>query len=637
MTYKNLLSPGKIGNLELRNRTIFPPMGTAMAKDGEVTERHIRYHARRAQGGCGMNIVEISGVHYSAAYPSKIGLYDDKFLPGLTRLASAIKEAGGKACIQLWHGGRQNASDYGAPWAPSAIPCPLVKEMPHEITIAEIQEVVAAFGEAADRAKRAGFDAVEIHAAHGYLLDGFLSPHSNKRTDEYGGSFENRIRITLEAIAAVRKSVGKDFPILIRVSISANVEGGLTAEEGFKAVKLYEEAGVDAIDVSQGNYVSLPYTIPPYFLPQGVNVANAAEVKKFVKIPVVVAGRMITPEFAEQVLESGAADFISLGREQLADPDFVKKAAAGQASDIVRCIACDQGCIGRVWTQGGVSCVFNPLTGHESEIVIKPADTKKKILVIGGGPAGLEAARVAAERGHSVVLFEKTGRLGGQFLIAGTAPHKEIFTDSAIHLGYRAQKAGVDVRLYTEASPDNITAVKPDEIIIAAGSDPLTLNIPGIDGSNVYEARAFMGSSNYIAEADIVVIGGGLVGLEAAEILTCQGKKVAVVEMLDKVGKDMDTLVMPYFDDFIKKHGLTIHTDSKCVKIGPDFVEIEKNGENVRLSCQAVVIATGARSNKRVEELVKPMNIPYHVIGDANRPSKVLNAIWSGNEIARSL
>lgn len=637
MAYETFLSPGKIGNLELKNRCIFPPMGTAFARNGEVGDRTINYHVRRVKGGCAMNIVELSSVHYSAGISTKIGIYDDRFLPGLTRLASAIKEAGGRACIQLWHGGRQNAADIGAPWAPSAIPCPITKQMPHEMTIEEIKEVISAYGDAAVRAKKAGFDAVEIHGAHGYLIDGFLNASSNTRTDEYGGSFENRIRFALEVIADVRAKVGKDYPVLIRVSLSENVEGGITVEEGLKAVKLYEKAGVDALDISQGCYVSLPYTVPPYFLPVGVNVKNAAAVKKIVDIPVIVAGRINTPEFAEEVLKSNSADFVSLGREQLADPDFVNKAAAGKSNEIVRCIACEQGCISRAFSKEGVSCIFNPATGNEADIEIKPAGKKKKVLVIGGGPAGLEAARVAAERGHSVILFEKSAKLGGQFLIAGYAPNKEAFTDAAIHMGYRAQRAGVDIRLYTEANSENISAVAPDEIIIATGSDPLIPNIPGVKGDHVYEAREIMGSNKYVSEDNIVVIGGGLVGLEAAEILTCQGKKVTVVEMLDKVGKDMELYIMTYFDTFIKEHGISIHTESKCTEIGKDYVEIEKDGQKTRLACEAVVIATGARSNTQAEDLVKEMGIPYHVIGDASKPSKVLAAIWGGNEIARAI
>ena len=640
MSYEKFLSPAKIGSLELKNRCIFPPMGTAYAVNSEVGDRTVNYHVRRAQGGCAMNVLEITSVHITTAAPGTPGIWDDKFLPGLTRLATEIKRNGSRACVQLWHGGRQTYSRaYGVaqPWAPSELPCPVTRKVPHAMTIEDINEIVESFGDAAVRAKKAGFDAVEIHGAHGYLIGSFLSRQTNVRTDEYGGSFENRLRFGLEVIQNVRAKVGADFPVLMRMSIIQHVEDGLILEEGLNAAKAYEAAGVDAIDVSQGCYSSIPYTVPPYFLPLGVNVPLAEAVKAQVNIPVIVAGRITSPELAEEILQAGKADFISMGRVQLADPNFVTKVATGKSDEIIRCIGCDQGCIGRSFTGAGVSCMFNPATGYEADVIVTPAETKKNILVIGGGLSGLEAARVAAERGHTVTLFEKTSQLGGQFIIAGSAPHKDPFTEAARHLAYRAQKAGVNIRIYTEATADKIQAVKPDEIIIATGSNPLIPPIPGIDGSQVYEARSIMGSNHYVPEENILVIGGGLVGLEAMEILTCQGKKVTVVEMQDGVGRDMDMFVIPYFKDFLKAHEIPIHTSSKCVEIGADYVAIEKDGEIRKIPCDAVVVATGARRNAAIEETVQALGIPYHIVGDANKPSKALDAIWSGNEIARSI
>jgi 2,4-dienoyl-CoA reductase-like NADH-dependent reductase (Old Yellow Enzyme family)/thioredoxin reductase len=639
MSYEKFLSPAKIGSLELKNRCIFPPMGTAHVKNSEIGDRTVNYHVRRVRGGCAMNILEISSVHITSSAPGTPGIWDDRFLPGLTRLASAIKEAGGKSCIQLWHGGRQTSGKpYGGPpWAPSAIPCPLIQEMPHAMTTDEIHEVIESYGDAALRAKKAGFDAVELHGAHGYLINCFLNAYSNTRDDEYGGSFENRLRFGLEVIENVRSKVGAGYPLIMRMSLIQHVEGGIQLDDGLKAAQAYEKAGVDAIDVSQGCYGAIPYTVPPYYLPVGVNVELAEAVKKKVKVPVIVAGRITTPELAEEILQSGKADFISLGRVQLADPDFVKKAAEGRSDEIVRCIACDQGCVGRAFAGLGASCMFNPATGDEVNVVITPADVKKKILVIGGGPAGLEAARVAAERGHHVTLFEKTAQPGGQFVIAGSAPLKESFTEAAHHMAYRAEKAGVDIRIYTEATEENIKALNPDEIIIATGSDPLIPKIPGIDGNNVYEARRIMGSNHYVRENNIVVIGGGLVGLEAMEILTCQGKTVTVVEMLDAVGKDMEMYIVPYFMNFLQEHKIEIHTKSTCVKIGEDFVTVEKDGSTTKIPCSAVIVATGGKSNRAVEDVVKATGIPYKIIGDAGKPSKALDAIWGGNAIARAV
>lgn len=378
MSYERFLSPGKIGSLTLKNRSIFPPMGTHFVADGFVTGQMIAYQARRAAGGCAMNIVEIASVHRTSSAKLILGIDDDKFVPGLAKLAAAIKAGGAKACIQLWHGGRQHpGAEFGGQcWGPSAVPCPMIQEVPHVMTLGEIREIIDAYGEAARRAKEAGFDAVEIHGAHGYLIDCFLNAYSNTRTDEYGGDLERRARFGREVIRAVRAAVGADFPVLMRMSARENYPGGITLEEGIKAARLYEAEGIDALDISQGCYGAMPYTVPPYYLPERVNVYNASQIKMNVQIPVIVAGKIYTPDIAEEILQNGEADFISLGRILLTDPDFVRKTQEDRPEEIRHCVACNSGCVERMFAGKVTSCVFNPLTGYETEIEIKPAPEK---------------------------------------------------------------------------------------------------------------------------------------------------------------------------------------------------------------------------------------------------------------------
>lgn len=640
MSYEKFLSPGKIGSMTLKNRSIFPPMGTHFVEDGFVTEQMIAYQARRAEGGCAMNIVEIASVHLTSSAKLILGIYDDKFIPGLAKLASAIKDAGAKACVQLWHGGRQHSgAEFGGQcWGPSAVPCPMTQEIPHVMTIDEIREIVQSYGAAAWRAKEAGFDAVEIHGAHGYLIDCFLNAYSNTRTDEYGGDLEQRARFGREVIREVRAQVGADFPVLMRMSARENYPGGITLEDGIKAAKLYASEGIDALDISQGCYGAMPYTVPPYYLPERVNVYNASQIKKNVQIPVIVAGKIYTPDIAEEILQNGEADFISLGRIMLADPDFVKKAQEDRPEDIIQCVSCNSGCVERMFAGKVTSCVFNPLTGYETQIEIKPAETKKKVLVIGGGPGGLEAARVAAERGHDVTLFEQTSDLGGQYIIAGRSPHKGVMEDAARHMGYLAMKAGVDVRLYTKATPDRIKALQPDAVIVATGSEPVIPSIEGVDGGNVYEARKVINGDTRVKEHKVAVIGGGLVGLEAAEFLIEQGKQVCIIEMLDQIGAGLEIYIRPHMMQVLEVNKVDVHVRSKCMAIGKDSITVEQDGRRESIASDAVVIAIGAKSDpENVAAMAAALVPECHIIGDAKSVGNVIDAIWQGNEVARSL
>lgn len=640
--YTTFLSPIQIGKVKLKNRAVMTAMGTGYAEaGGYVGDRLIAYHVERAIGGIGMNTVEISPVHESSAGPRYVSSYDDRFLPGLTRLATAIKEHGGVACIQLQHFGRSMSSkESGMPLlAPSAIPCPLYQEMPMEMTLEDIQMIIKAFGEAALRVKKAGFDVIELHGAHGYLIGSFMSPFSNKRTDRYGGSLRNRMRFPLEVLAEVRCKVGDELPIMMRISGDEQVEGGLRLLETIEIARLLEQAGLDALNVSQGNHGAMSYETPNMYMEEQTHVEVAAAIKLNLHIPVLVAGRITTPDIAESILEAGKADLIGLGRVLLADPQFVRKTMEGRRDEIIRCMSCNQGCVNRMFSgKGSPSCVFNPVTGRELEYKIIPAPIQKRVLVIGGGPAGLEAARTLQERGHHVDLLEKSDGLGGQFILAGVSPRKRIFKEAAFSMGFRAYKAGVHMHLSTGASQDIIAALRPDEIVIAIGSEPVLLEIDGVNVANQYEAREVLSGEVTVQAESVAVIGGGLVGIETAQLLADLGKRVVLIEAQAEIGSAIGFQTRPYVMNALKDGGVEVYTEARCVGLTNHKLLLNQRGKSIELiGIHAVIMAAGSHAGSDVVDMVKGMNIPYHIIGDANRVGDALDAIWAGADIGRMI
>ena len=640
--YDKFLSPIQIGRVTLRSRSVMTSLGTGYADDGGyVSERLIAYHRERALGGVGMNTVERSPVHETSAGSKCIGSYDDRFIPGLAALASAIKEAGGVACIQLQHFGRQmNSRDTGLPLlAPSPIPCAFYQEMPQEMTHADILMITEAFGKAALRAKKAGFDVIELQGAHGYLIGSFMSSFSNKRQDEYGGSFMNRMRFPLEVIAEVRRQVGNDIPLVMRISADEHAEDGIELEEAIRIAQILEAAGIDALNVSQGNHYAISYETPNMYMPEMTHVDCAAEIKRHVQIPVIVAGRITSPETAEHILDTEKADIIGFGRVLLADPHFVNKARQGRAEEIIHCVACNQGCVNRLYSgQGSPSCVYNPMTGRELEFQLIPADTKKRVLVIGGGPAGLEASRTLQERGHEVTLFEKSGGLGGQLILAGAAPKKKGLTDAALSMGYRAYKAGINIQLYTTASKDNVLALHPDEIVVASGSEPVEIDIPGTDEHNLYEARDILAGQQYVKEDTVAIIGGGSVGIETAELLAAMGKRIILIEMSDEIGKDIGFQSKPYVMAGLQEAAVDIYVNATCVSFNDGKLVMEKDGrKQVIIGVGALILAVGAKCDRSMEEWIKETGIPYHIIGDAKQTGNMLDAILAGAEVGRMI
>lgn len=650
MDYPNLFRPIRLRGLELKNRVLFPAMGTGFLKDGYVTDTFIDYHVARARGGCALSLTEAASVHGpSAPRDLLMHIWDDRFVPGLQRFTTAMHDAGGKVGVQLWQGGP--SAGLADPQAVMVVPSDMeVRGTTYPGASVElIHEVVEAFGAAARRAVESGFDCVEFHAGHGYSPHCFLSGAMNRREDEYGGSLENRARYLLECITAIRANIPDDMPLLLRtVAQDDYVANGLTIEEVIEFCTLAQAAGADVLDVSRGNKFpigpgnfGMKLEVPPIDVPRGFNIDNAARIKRETGMVTIGVGRINDPALAEEILADGRTDMVAVGRGQIADPEFCAKALAGDRDSIVACVACNQGCYDTLTSPAKIiTCMRNPAVGREREYEIVETTSPKKVFVVGGGLAGMETAIVLRERGHDVALFERSDTLGGQFLLAGAAPRKEEMRSAALSRGRQVRDAGVDVRLGTTVTGRVLDDERPDAVVIATGAGPIHPAIPGADRAHVVDAFEVLGG-RALPHGRVVVVGGGLIGLEVAEYVAehAPGSEVTVVEMLDAVGGDLGMLRKIAVMESLHTAGIATVVGARCSEITADTVVVDRAGEKTSLEYDGIVIAVGTTPTDHavIEQSCAERGIPTHVIGDAVQARRALEAIAEGAELARAI
>lgn len=643
---RKLFEPIRVGTLELKNRVLMAAMVSNFAtQDGQVTDRLKHYHANIARGGCGLNTTEDAYVSPDGKrIVNCLGAYDDRLIPGLKSLTGAVHGAGGKISLQIFHGGRECSSEVTGfqPIAPSSLISRFRAftrkvEAPREMTIEEIKEMVSKFGEAGRRAREAGFDAVEIHGAHGYLISQFLSPYSNKRTDRYGGNAVQRATFLLEIIRDIKKKAGPEFPVLVKLNIHDYVEGGITPDEAKLTAGLAAEAGADAIIASVGLHESRPYRIiPTMALPDLVNVDLAAFIKKHVVVPVAAIGRIIDPLRAAKAVEEGKADLVALGRALLSDPEWPKKALEGRFDDIRQCIGCNQGCIDQIHRMKPFTCLQNPEIGRENEFRMQKVKKPKKVSIIGGGPAGLEAARVLALRGHRVSLYEKEKELGGQIRLGRVPPHRDELGKVISYLVRQVKKLEVHLELGKEITPAMIESLQGEVIVMATGSLPLRPKILGLDGKHVVYATDVLSGHPPVGKR-VAIVGAGLVGLETGDFLLEKGKEVIILEMLDTMAADTGNANRIYFEDKFKERGVEIHLGAKVTAIDREGVTYIQKGWRKRiLNVHTVVLATGATPNDSLRKATRRRK-GVSSVGDCVRPRNAMEAIYEASKIAREL
>jgi 2,4-dienoyl-CoA reductase (NADPH2) len=665
MEFIKLFEPITINTLQIKNRVVMPSMALAYTRDYTFNETYKAFYMERAKGDVGLMTIGPVGIDTVGSAPLTLGLFEDKYIEPLkTFIGELHQETDVKVATQLFHMGRYAFSMFTGqpPIAPSAIPSKLTGEAPREMTGQDIEEVKEAYAQSARRAKEAGFDLIEILACTGYLISQFLSPLTNKRTDDYGGSIENRMQFGLEVIRKVREAVGDDVPVGLRIAGNDFMEGGHTNIESALFAAEAEKAGVDAINVTGGwHETNVPQLTTN--VPAGGFLYLARGIKEKVRIPVFASNRLGDPFVAEKALRSGACDMICWGRPLLADPELPKKVKEGRLNEIISCISCNQGCFDAIFSASPARCILNPRTGREKERELKGVGVPKVVWVAGGGPAGMEFALTAAERGHDVTLYEKENRLGGQVNLAKAPPGKAEFHNVIESMKHRMEQRGVKVMLNARLASDMVKKGKPDVLVVASGAKPVEIDVPGIQRPHVVRAwDILMDKVAHIGE-NVVVVGGSATGCETAlfiasmgtpepdtftflihhsaedpefatKLLHNAGRRITVIDMVPRFADNVGRTARWSLMKGLRLMGVKLRKKTKLLEITDDAVIVETEQGRASLKADTVVMAVGVVPDDELVRELKEDGIKVITIGDAKKPRKMTEAIWEGFEEA---